>query len=152
LDYSHRREDGSVSSVPDSLKKPYKTSTGRVVYDGGGIDPDIKTEPEEAQALSQVLYERGLLFDFATQYVHKHSETPDARTFALSDAEYQQFVTWMQDKEYSYKSYMEFELEKFSEQAKKEKYYSEMKAQIDHLTNKIADNKKNELVLYKDQI
>jgi carboxyl-terminal processing protease len=152
LDYSHRREDGSVGSIPDSLKKIYKTTAGRTVYDGGGIDPDIKTDAEEAQALTQVLYEQGFLFDFATQYVFKHSETPEPRTFALSDEDYQQFIVWMQNKQYSYKSYLEYELEKFSEQAKKEKYYTDLKSQIDHLTNRIAENKKNELVLYKEQI
>src|SRR5205085_544648 len=35
LDYTHRRMDGSVSSVPDSLKKAFKTSRGRQVFDGG---------------------------------------------------------------------------------------------------------------------
>ena len=29
LDYGHRRDDGSVGSIPDSLKKPFKTTTGR---------------------------------------------------------------------------------------------------------------------------
>lgn len=152
LDYSHRREDGSVGSIPDSLKKSYKTTAGRIVYDGGGIDPDIKTETIEAQALTQVLYEQGFLFDFATQYVYKHPDVPEARAFTLTDDEYQQFVSWMQTKHYTYKSYLEFELEKFTEQAKKEKYYSELKSQIDHLTGRIAENKKNELTLYKDQI
>ena len=44
LDYSHRRADGSVGSVPDSLKKIFKTTNGRTVYDGGGIDPDLIIE------------------------------------------------------------------------------------------------------------
>src|SRR6185312_2830472 len=45
LDYSHRNADGSVSKVPDSLKMAFRTTHGRVVYDGGGIDPDIKMDP-----------------------------------------------------------------------------------------------------------
>ena len=98
LDYGHRRDDGSVGSIPDSLKKPFKTTTGRVVYDGGGIDPDIKTESQEAHMLTQVLFEKGFLFDYATQYVHKHPEPVNSRSFTLSDDEYQQFLNWMKIK------------------------------------------------------
>jgi len=152
LDYTHRRDDGSVLSVPDSLKKAFKTSTGRIVYDGGGIDPDIKTEPTEPHVLSQVIFEKGFIFDYATQYTLKHPEPVDARAFSLSDEEYQQFVNWMKDKNYKYRSYMERELQLFTEEARKEKYFTDIKGQIDQINNRIAESKKNELMLYKDEI
>jgi carboxyl-terminal processing protease len=152
LDYTHRREDGSVGSIPDSLKKSFKTTSGRTVYDGGGIDPDIKTETKEAHVLTQVLFEKGYLFDYATLYAFKHPEAVDVKNFALSDEEYQQFVHWMKDKNYAYKSYMEYELQQFVQEAKKEKYYDDLKGQIDQINNRINDSKKNELVLYKDEI
>lgn len=152
LDYSHRREDGSVGSIPDSLKQTYKTTNGRTVYDGGGIDPDVVTNPEEAYVLTQVLYERGFIFDFATEYVLKHPETPDPKTFQLTDREYEEFVQWMGSKHYTYTSPLEYELREFSEQAKKEKYFTDLKPQLDQLNNRIAENKSKELIIYKDQI
>ena len=45
LDYSHRQADGSVGSVPDSARKEFTTTTGRIVKDGGGVQPDIYLEP-----------------------------------------------------------------------------------------------------------
>ncbi len=152
LDYTHRRDDGSVGSIPDSLKKTFKTTNGRIVYDGGGIDPDIKTEAREAHVLTQVLFEKGLLFDFAAQYAYHHPETVDAKTFTLSNEEYQQFVSWMKDKNYTYKSYLEYQLQQFTEEAKKEKYYGELKGQLDQISNRISESKKNELMLHKDEI
>lgn len=152
LDYTHRRDDGSVGSIPDSIKRVFKTTNGRTVYDGGGIDPDVKTEAKEAHALTQVLFEKGYLFDFAAQYVYNNPETVDARTFTLSDDGYSRFMTWMKDKNYAYKSYLEYQLHQFSEEAKKEKYYVELKGQIDAIQARIGDSKKNELVLYKDEI
>ncbi len=152
LDYGHRREDGSVGSIPDSLKKAFKTSNGREVLDGGGIDPDIKTIAFEAHALTQVLFEKGFLFDYASQYTLKRSEPVDAKLFQLSDEEYQQFITWMKDKNYAYKSYMEYELQQFTEEAKKEKYFSDLKSQLDAINARITESKKNELTLYKDEI
>src|SRR5690606_15053094 len=44
IDYSNKNADGSVSSVPDSLKQKFNTQNGRVVQDGGGIEPDIVTK------------------------------------------------------------------------------------------------------------
>src|SRR5688572_18280713 len=152
LDYGHRRDDGSVGSIPDSLKKPFKTTTGRVVYDGGGIDPDIKTENPEAHMLTQVLFEKGFLFDYATQYAQKHPDPVNSRTFTLSEDEYQQFLNWMKTKNYSYKSYMEYQLQQFTEEAKKEKYFSDLKSSLDLVNARIAESKKNELILHKEEI
>jgi carboxyl-terminal processing protease len=152
LDYTHRRDDGSVGSIPDSLKRTFKTSTGRVVHDGGGIDPDVKLEAREASALTQVLFEKGFLFDYATQYTASHSQISDPKTFSLSEEDYLQFVNWMKDKNYTYKSFVEYELEQFVAEAKKEKYFSDVKNQIDQIQNRIAENKRNELMLHKDQL
>jgi carboxyl-terminal processing protease len=152
LDYSNRRNDGSVGSIPDSIRQSFKTSTGRVVFDGGGIEPDIKTDVMEAYPLTQVLFEKGFLFDYVTEYVSKNSNPVDPATFVLKDEEYLQFVNWMKDKNYAYTSYLEFELEQFVQEAKKEKYYTDVKTQIDQVQVKIAENKKNELMRYKGQI
>jgi carboxyl-terminal processing protease len=152
LDYAHRRDDGSVGSIPDSLKKSFKTTNGRPVYDGGGIDPDVKLQALEAYPLTQILYEKGFIFDFVTDYVYRHPEMVDARNFSLKDEEYQQFVNWMKDKNYSYKSYLEVGLAQFTEEAKKQKYFTDLKPSIDQIQNRISENKKNELMLYRDQI
>ena len=152
LDYGHRREDGSVGSIPDSLKRAFKTFSGRTVYDGGGIDPDIKTIAPEAHLPTQVLFEKGFLFDFATQYIIKHPTAGSTRDFVLTDDIYQEFITWMKTKDYTYKSYMEQELEAMIAETKREKYYTELKPQLDQINNKIEENKKNELMMYKDEI
>lgn len=152
LDYTHRRDDGSVGSIPDSLKREFKTTHGRVVQDGGGIEPDVKSDAREAHLLTQVLFEKGFLFDYANQYAHNHPQPVDPKSFTLSNEEYQQFVTWMRDKNYAYKSYLEFELQQFTEEAKKEKYYDDLKGQLNQIQARIAENKKNELMLYRDEI
>lgn len=152
LDYSHRREDGSVLSVPDSLKRPFKTTAGRTVYDGGGIDPDIKLQPDEAHPLTQKLFQDGFIFDYATLYRFNHPGIAEPRNFSLSNEEYQQFVTWMKGKNYTYTSNLDLQLKQLIEEAEAEHYYNDLKPNIDQIRAKIAENKKNELILYKDQI
>lgn len=152
LDYAHRREDGSVSTIPDSLKQTFKTSTGRTVYDGGGIDPDIKMKASEVHPVAQKLYETGLLFDYASLYSFNHPTLAEPRNFSLTNDEYTQFVSWMKDKKYSYTSYLDQQLKELNQEAKQEKYYAELKPQLDQIQSTIEASKKNELVLYKDQI
>lgn len=152
LDYSHRREDGSVISVPDSLKREFKTFNGRIVYDGGGIDPDVKLVPTEAHAITQKLYQDGFIFDYATLYAFNHSTIAQPRNFSLSNEEYQQFTAWMKGKNYTYTSYLDLQLKELNVEAEQEKYYNELKPQLDLIKTKIEENKKTELTLYKDQI
>ena len=152
LDYTHRREDGSVESIPDSLKKEFKTSKGRTVFDGGGIDPDIIVTESEPAAITQTLYVTGYLFDYATIYASQHSTLPPAAEFSLTDQEYQEFVNWMKNKPYNYRSELEKRLALFTNEAKKERYYSDLKIQLDQITTKLAESRKNDLVTFKDQI
>lgn len=152
LDYTHRRSDGSVGAVPDSLKKPFKTTHNRTVYDGGGIDPDITTNSAEASALTQALYSEGFLFDYATDYYVKHPTIVPAKDFAMTDAEYNDFVAWMKTKKYTYHSPLDAQLTMLTEEAKRERSIDELKPQIDKLKAMVADRRKNDLVNFKDQI
>lgn len=152
LDYSHRREDGSVGAVPDSLKKEFKTTNGRIVYDGGGIDPDVATKSHSYHPIIQVLFEHGYLFDYATEYASKHTAPTDIKSFQLTEAEYTTFTQWMKGKSYSYTTNLDENLKNIKEQAKREKNYEEIKAMLDKVENTVIEKRKNDLIVHKDQI
>jgi carboxyl-terminal processing protease len=152
LDYAHRRDDGSVLTIPDSIKQSFKTTHGRTVYDGGGVDPDIKIESTSSHPLMQVLFEKGHIFDFVTAYVHKNPKPVDPREFALTDEQYQEFVSWMKEKDYTYKSYLEYGLQQLIDESKKEKYYESFNKELEQINTRLAQDKKNELMLHKAQI
>jgi len=152
LDYSHRRTDGSVGAIPDSVKKEFKTTNGRLVYDGGGVDPDIVLEGIEASSLTQMLYRNGYIFDYATLYASQHESIPPARDFKLTDKEYEAFVTFVKSKQYNYRSPVEVELSVLKEQAKRERYYNELSPQIEQIAELLKENRKRDLYTFKDQI
>jgi carboxyl-terminal processing protease len=152
LDYSHRRFDGSVGSVPDSLKKAFKTTRGRKVFDGGGIDPDVITTSADLAAISQTLYSNGYIFDFSTDYTLRHPTIPPANEFQLTEGDYADFVNWMKPKTYNYRSPVEVELAELTEEAKRQRTYNELKPQIDQLKSKLDESRKNDLQTFKDQI
>jgi len=61
LDYSHRRDDGTVGSVPDSLKKEFKTDAWPHGLRHRRIDPDYKVEPMLPPPLTRVIYSNGFI-------------------------------------------------------------------------------------------
>ncbi|MCA6075282.1 S41 family peptidase [Fulvivirga sedimenti] len=152
LDYSHRRPDGSVGKIPDSLKTEFTTKNGRKVFDGGGIDPDISVEGEDISAIAYVLQTKGILFDYATRYYYDNPEIPAADQFSLSDKEYEAFKSWLKTQDYSYRTQVEKNLEDMIENASDEKYYDLIKDQLNELEEVIEQSKEKDLDLYKSQI
>jgi carboxyl-terminal processing protease len=150
MDYSHRRPDGSVASVPDSLKKPFKTTNGRTVYDGGGIDPDVTVTADESPEIAQALYYNGLFFDYASQYYLKHTSVAASGQFDLTDQEYQEFVSWVKQKDVQYQSHLDNLVERLTEQSKEENVYEDIKAQLDQVNQKISDSRKRDLITHKE--
>ena len=152
IDYSHRNEDGSVGKVPDSLQTAFKTRAGRVVYDGGGVLPDILTEKETYSPLATSLARKRLVFDYAVKYHAEHATIKPAREFAVTDAEYQDFVKWLGDKEYGYTTQVEKDLIELEASAKKEKSISTIEDQLKALKTKLSHSKDNDLQIHKDEI
>jgi carboxyl-terminal processing protease len=104
LDYSHRNADGSVGKMPDSLKVAFKTKNGRTVYDGGGIDPEITQATTVFSDLSEQLLVNGFIFRYATVYANKHETILPAGDFNLSESEYEDFISWIEQEHFTYKN------------------------------------------------
>jgi carboxyl-terminal processing protease len=152
LDYSTRDEEGRVEKVPDSLITAFKTKNGRIVYDGAGIMPDIKTtDPNFSMALGSLI-SKFYIFNYATDYYLKHPQLASVKDFGLSDAEYTEFINYLSGKDYNYKTRSEMELEDFKKNAISEKYYGDIKNELDALLTKMNTNKKEDLVKHKTEI
>jgi carboxyl-terminal processing protease len=152
LDYTHRNADGSVGNVPDSLKKAYKTAAGRTVLSGGGVEPDVKLTDESISRLSITLYTKNYLFDYATQYARDHKTIAPAGSFALTPAEFNDFVKWLEGKDYAYKTQTEEEFDSLKANAVREKYYDAAKAEFTALQTKISHDKKQDLLKHQAEV
>jgi carboxyl-terminal processing protease len=152
LDYAHRGEDGSVNKFPDSLRSEFKTKSGRKVYDGNGIDPDIIIEDEYLGAVTVALIQDGLIFDFASKYCGEQPNVPDLKSFKLSDADYNKFLEWIKTQKFSYATELEASTKQLMEAAKKERYYNELEGQLNDLKRKVEANKSSDLVRFKKEI
>src|ERR1035437_2681440 len=153
LDYSHRNEDGSVGHVPNSLITPFKTvKSKRTVYNGGGIMPDIKMDAEKLSPIGSSLSNKMLIFDFATHYALKHPSIATPKEFQLTDADFNDFVGFIADKEFDYSTKSEAKLNELKEVASNEKYYDDAKTEFDALKNKLVHNKNEDVQKNKTEI
>ncbi len=153
LDYTHKDEEGRVEKVPDSLITAFKTKNGRIIYDGAGVLPDVKTEPIKYSNILATLLNKNHVFTFVNQYLIKNPQyQTTAASVSLSDADYNDFISYLKDKDYNYKTQSDFALEDLKLDATNEKYYESIKAEYEALLNKMASNKKDDLVRFKPEI
>lgn len=152
LDYAHRNEDGSVGKIPDSLITKFSTKNGRTVYDGGGILPDIKLKPEYLSKIAISLIVKNLIFDYATDYKINHDSIASAKSFKFTDNDYNNFLTFLKDKKFDYKTQSEKKLADLENVAKKEKYYNQVSKEFKILQKDLAHDKNKDLITFKDEI
>jgi carboxyl-terminal processing protease len=67
-------EEGQNAEVPLSQRQQFKTDTGRVVYGGGGITPDVMIKPPQLSRTTQILEVRSAIFNYAVDYAAKHPD------------------------------------------------------------------------------
>ncbi len=152
IDYSHRNEDGSVGSVPDSLIREFKTRNGRVVKDGGGITPDIISENVRYSRPAVSLIYNDILGDYAIKYYAAHPEIASAQDFVLTDEEYEDFVKYADTREFDFRSGMKAQMDELVKAARYDGMYDDCKEQIEALAKSVDIDKATMLRNKKDEI
>lgn len=65
---------GSGIAIPESKRQEFRTQHGRIVKDGGGVEPDVAVAPLELGPAETILVSRNLFFKFASEYLSKHPD------------------------------------------------------------------------------
>jgi carboxyl-terminal processing protease len=73
-DYYMADEAENGTEVPLAQREQFKTDTGRVVYGGGGITPDVMVKPPTLSRTTQLLEVRSAIFNYAVDYAAKHPD------------------------------------------------------------------------------
>ncbi|MDT3403814.1 S41 family peptidase [Mucilaginibacter terrae] len=152
LDYAHRKDDGSVVKMADSSLHEFKTKSGRSVYDGSGVFPDMPVKQERFADVTQTLIGKLYMFDYANQYRANHPKIAAPKAFTLTDAEYADFTKYLSGKNYSYSTASEKILSALKTEASKDKQFAELQPELEALKNKLASTKKNDLQVHKPEI
>ncbi len=152
VDYSKKDRKGKAQEIPDSLIHEFKTKNGRPVFDGAGIRPDIEIEREEMSPVLGGLLSEQLIFEYANYFRNANDSIPPADVFEVSDDRYNQFLAWLEDKEFDYTTSSEEMLESLREAMKTERYYDALQHEIAAIEKGMSHNKEKDLLEFKDQI
>ena len=104
IDYSNRNEDGSVGHIPDSLTKEFKTASGRIVRDGGGITPDVEVDVPSYSRLVYSLVLGGVIDQYVIDYARRHVSIPAADEFYFGDEDFEDFIAFAKTQDFDYRS------------------------------------------------
>jgi len=143
-------EDGEPVDIPDAERTIFKTRNGRSVLDGGGVRPDVIINEDTDAQLVRSLQERYVIFNYATEYCLKHPKTPDISTFQFED--YDDFVRFVAEQGLVFNTKSEQQLEEFVAQANREGLESVVTSQVKDLKQAMKDQKKRDLMRYKEVI
>lgn len=152
IDYTHRDSEGVAKVLPDSLRKSFKTKNGRIVKDGAGIEPDVKTEEELMADVTISLFENNHFFTFANLYKKNHSTLLGDSKYKMTDAEYVEFVEFVKGKSFKYETDTEKALKALKKTAEEEKYFAALQPAISTLESEILSEKGDDLMKFKSEI
>lgn len=79
--------------TPLAQREVKLTDTGRTVYGGGGITPDVILPPVQLNDFQQMLMDRTAFYEFADEFLSQHDSVPQG--WIASDAALQQFVAFL---------------------------------------------------------
>ncbi len=152
IDYSSRNPDGSVGAISDSLKTAFQTDNGRVVYDGGGVDPDFNIGLRELSPITISLLQSDLFFRFGNEYTGVINPAESAEEFSVSIELFVAFRTWLATQTLDYTSLLQEEIERFKLAAEESGEIEKVKAQIGQMEAIASNNLEVDLEASKDEI
>jgi carboxyl-terminal processing protease len=99
--YNRNATDYSIngSKLDDANREVKLTDSGRTVYGGGGITPDVKIAPTKANKFQEELLRKYAFFNFAKHYSISHKVD---KSFQVDDIVLQEFRTFLTDAKLAY--------------------------------------------------
>ena len=152
IDYSSRNEDGSVGHIPDSLTKEFKTVSGRIVRDGGGITPDVDIPVQNYSRLVYSLVLGGVLDQYVIDYARRHDSIPAVDDFHFTDEDFEDFIRFAKTQEFDYRSSAKTLYDQMKKELEKDGLADAMKPELEALGKAIEMDKERFIRLKKDEI
>ena len=93
-DYYYNDRDGNNPDSPVTNHEVKMTDSGRTVYGGGGITPDVKIPNPKTNKFQDTVLEKYAFFNFAKHYVINHKVD---KNFQVDDAVMQEFRKFLDE-------------------------------------------------------
>ena len=150
LDYTENLESGVVRKVSSSEKSNFKTKNGRVVYDGGGVLPDLIVGDYDELGVYNVLKRNNIIFDFVAKN-YKSGALENINQFKLDPSVFKDFQAFCLTQDFELNTKTELFLNKSLAAAKDENLIS-LKTVAAEVKKILRDQKKQAINRVKDRI
>ena len=107
LDYANRDKSGEVPKFSDGTVNSFRTKNGRLVYDGGGITPDITVGFSKRNESTKALLKSRAIFNFATNFYYENPTISSAHNFSFSTSNFKDFLNYIKISDTTFKTSQE---------------------------------------------
>ena len=152
IDYSNRNEDGSVGHIPDSLTREFKTVSGRIVRDGGGITPDVDIDVPQYSRLVYSLVLGGVIDQYVIDYARRHDSIPPVSEFYFSDEDFEDFIRFAKTQDFDYRSSAKTYYDQMKKELEQDGIAEAMASELAALEKALEMDKERFIRLKKDEI
>ena len=152
IDYANRNEDGSVGHIPDSLTREFRTRSGRIVRDGGGITPDVDIDTKDYSRLVYALVLGGVIDQYVIDYCRRHDSIPAVDDFHFSDKDFEDFIRFAKTQEFDYRSSAKTLYDQMKKELVKDGLADAMNDELQALEKALEMDKERFIRLKKDEI
>jgi len=130
--------------------KKFKTRNGRVIYEGGGITPDIVIDAGKLNRYQIALERKSMIFGFAVIYYAKHPEL--GSDFEITNEMLDNFREYLKEKKFTYKSAGLTYLENFEKSIKNIENRQAVVEHLEAIKNILEETKKDDFDKNKSYI
>ncbi len=150
IDYFHRTKDGVVVTMPDSLKREFRTRHNRKVLEAGGIEPDTTVADEDGGKLLEELSRKAMLFKYANHYAAREKTLPDH--FEVTKEILADFETFLKEKGFEYQEDAELKIRELRDIAEKSRYNKTFMDEIHRLDGMANAEKQRSIQRYEKEL
>jgi len=150
LDYTHKDADGKAIRIDKKNYNAFKTKSGRTVYDGGGILPDVELDEAKQSTIADALVKNDGIFNYATTYYYKNPSQTGIPT--VTDDDFEALKLSLKKDNFQFDTETEKSLKAVMESAKKEKIDAGIAAQYQQLLTALQKSEENEINTNKQEI
>ena len=157
INYSRDASRSYLERTPDSLTHVFYTRGGREVRDGGGIKPDVEIKNDTMPNIAYYLSVGGMdstevMFDYIVDYIAAHETIAPARSFHLTDADWEAFKQRVVESGFTYDPVSRKQYDELVKTAKYEGYYDDAKEAFDALGERLKHDVAKDLEKHRETI
>ena len=141
-----------LNFIPDSLTREFKTVSGRIVRDGGGITPDVEIDFQDYSRLVYALVLGGVIDQYVIDYCRRHESIPAVDDFHFSDEDFEDFISFAKTQEFDYRSSAKTLYDQMKKELVKDGLADSMSEELAALEKALEMDKERFIRLKKDEI